>query len=225
MRAASLPTLRGRVRTQAMDDLRPLRSPRRPRKRPRTPNPEARSRLLDAANALIADQGVPRLRVEDVAQRAGLSVGTFYLYFESKKDLFTQLVVEHTRRLRERMRAAYAGPGSLEERIAASLDAYLDHVEENAKGFLYFRDAGTIQTTGGSLSSWAIRQHVEDLRPLLEEGMASGEFRPQPAELAAQAIVGLVQHMAGYWLEHREACSREELKRLLLRLTGVGLQR
>jgi len=59
------------------EDLRPIRRPRRPRKRPRTPNPEVRRRLMVAASELIHEQGVPQLRVEDVAARADLSVGTW----------------------------------------------------------------------------------------------------------------------------------------------------
>lgn len=208
-----------------MDDLRPIPRPRRPRKRPRTPNPEVRRRLMEAASELIHDQGVPQLRVEELASRAGLSVGTFYLYFDGKDDLFAQLVIEYTERLRERMRAAYAGPGELTERLRQSLVSYLEFVEENEKGFLYFRDAGTIQTPVGRLSSWALAQHAADLRPLLEEGMRTGVFRPLDPEQTAQAIVGLTQHMAGWWLEHRDECSREEIGHFLLSLTGVGLQR
>jgi AcrR family transcriptional regulator len=180
---------------------------------------------MEAASELIHEQGVPQLRVEEVATQAGLSVGTFYLYFDGKDDLFAHLVIDYTERLRERVRAAYAGPGTLIERMERSLEAYLAFVEENEKGFLYFRDAGTIQTRVGRLSTWAFDQHAADLLPLLEEGMASGEYRSMDPQRTAQAIVGLVQHMAGWWLEHRDECPREDLARFLLTLTGLGLQR
>jgi TetR/AcrR family transcriptional regulator len=180
---------------------------------------------MEAASSLIHEQGVPQLRVEEVASKAGLSVGTFYLYFDGKDDLFAHLVIEYTQRLRERMRESYDGPGSLTERLEHSLDAYLRFVEENEKGFLYFRDAGTIQTPVGRLSSWALDQHAADLRPLLEEGMKSGGYRSLDPQQTAQAIVGLTQHMAGWWLEHRDRCSRQELTHFLLSLTGLGLQR
>lgn len=207
----------------SQEDPRPIRKPRRPRKRLRTPNAEVRRRLTEAASELIHDQGVPQLRVEEVASRAGLSVGTFYLYFEGKEDLFANLVIDYTARLRERMREAYAGPGPLVDRLAQSLDAYLDFVEENEQGFLYFRDAGTVHTTVGRLSSWALEQHASDLRPLLEEGMKSGVYRVADIDQTAQAIVGVVQHMAGWWLEHRESCSREEIARFMQSFTGLGV--
>lgn len=177
---------------------------------------------MEAASGLIHEQGVPTLRVEEVAAQAGLSVGTFYLYFDGKDDLFAQLVIEYTERLRERMRAVYAGPGSLTERMERSLHTYLEFVAENEKGFLYFRDAGTIQTRVGRLSSWAFDQHAADLQPLLEEGIGSGELRGLDARLVAQAVIGQAQHMAGWWLEHRTEHTREEIAHFLLSLTGLG---
>ncbi len=208
-----------------MDDLRPIPRRRRPRKPARTPNPEALRRLLDAANELISEEGVPGLRVEDVARRAGLSVGTFYIYFQGKEDLFAKLVIEHTARLRKRMQEATSGPGTLAERISRALESYLAFVEENEKGFLYFREAGDIRTQSGSLATWAMNQHAQDLRPLLEEGIEAGTFRNEDPELLAQSMIGLIQHMAGWWLEHRDACSREELHNFVQRLTGRGLLR
>jgi AcrR family transcriptional regulator len=202
-----------------------VRRPRRAPRRPTTPNPDVRRRLLEAASDLIHEQGMPALRVEDVARRAGLSVGTFYLYFESKDELFAHVVVEYTERLRERMRASYDAAAPLLDRFARSLEAYLAFAAENEKGFLYFRDAGAIQTETGRLSSWVLEQHARDLQPLLEEGMADGTFRPDAPRLTAQALVGLTQHMAAFWLEHRDACSQEDLQRFLLTLTGRGMQR
>lgn len=202
--------------------IRPVASPKRARKKLRNPNPEMAARLLGAATELIREEGFAQLRVEEVAERAGASVGTFYLYFEGKDDLFVQLVVEHTKRLRERLAAAFAVGGSFAERMASAFDAYLDFVEENEAGFLYFRDSGTVDTTVGRLSTWAVDQHAADLRPMLEEAMSRGEIRREDPTLLAQATVGLVQHLAGFWLEHRDDWSREELVRFVNQLLMFG---
>lgn len=209
----------------ASDDepIRPRRPQRRPRRRPRNPNPEARRRLLEAARELIWEDGVPGLRVEKVAERAGLSVGTVYLYFDGKTDLFVQLVMEYTERLSERLREVYASEGPFAQRMLRALDAYLTFVDENRLGFLYFLDVGAIETTVGRLSTWALGRHADDLRPLLEAAMERGELRQQDPELLAQAIVGLLQHMAGWWVESGERYSREEMGRFLATLTGRGL--
>jgi AcrR family transcriptional regulator len=51
-------------------------------------------KLLEAGLAELADKGYQSLRVDDVTQRAGISHGTFYLYFASKEDMFSALVGE-----------------------------------------------------------------------------------------------------------------------------------
>lgn len=195
--------------------IRALPPVRRRRKQLRSPKPEVRRRLLEAANELIRDEGFPELRIEQVTERAGLSVGTFYLYFEGKDDLFTNLVVMHTESLRRQCQQAYAGPGLVLERLARGLNAYLDFIEENEKAFVYFRNSGSCETTAGSLTSWAFAQHAIDLQPLLEEGMQSGEIRSDDATLLTQAMLGLMQHLAGYWLENKERCTRAAIVKFL----------
>jgi AcrR family transcriptional regulator len=50
--------------------------------------PRTRTRLLDAGTQALADQGFHATRVDDVVRIAGVSHGTFYLYFANKDDLF-----------------------------------------------------------------------------------------------------------------------------------------
>jgi AcrR family transcriptional regulator len=48
--------------------------------------------LLEAALDLFAEKGYAATRLDDVAQRAGVSKGTLYLYFDSKENLFKAVV-------------------------------------------------------------------------------------------------------------------------------------
>ncbi len=59
----------------------------------RPPDPNAREGLIAAARVEFARSGIDHARVEDIARRAGLSKGAFYLHFESKDDVFRELVV------------------------------------------------------------------------------------------------------------------------------------
>ncbi|HEX2732452.1 MAG TPA: TetR/AcrR family transcriptional regulator [Polyangiaceae bacterium] len=60
----------------------------------RPSDPNARQRLLDAARHEFVSRGLDRTRVEDIARRAELSKGAFYLHFESKEQIFDELVFE-----------------------------------------------------------------------------------------------------------------------------------
>src|SRR5688500_13032654 len=48
--------------------------------------------LLEAALALFVEKGFAATRAEEVAQRAGVSKGTLYLYYPSKEELFKAVV-------------------------------------------------------------------------------------------------------------------------------------
>jgi AcrR family transcriptional regulator len=66
-----------------------------------TPSPRWRRRkqarpqeILDAALACFAEKGFAASRMDDIAERAGVTKGTIYLYFESKEAVFKALVRE-----------------------------------------------------------------------------------------------------------------------------------
>jgi len=48
--------------------------------------------ILHAAKDVFAERGYPASGVSDIIERAGVARGTFYLYFESKRTVFTALV-------------------------------------------------------------------------------------------------------------------------------------
>jgi AcrR family transcriptional regulator len=57
---------------------------------------EARpQQLLDAALVLFVEKGFAATRAEEVAQRAGVSKGTLYLYYPSKEELLKAVIREH----------------------------------------------------------------------------------------------------------------------------------
>lgn len=55
--------------------------------------PEERPRqILEAGLAVFGEQGLAAARLDDIAERAGISKGTIYLYFQSKDDLFREVI-------------------------------------------------------------------------------------------------------------------------------------
>lgn len=56
--------------------------------------------LLDAAEGLFSEQGYDAVGTPEIAQKAGVSVGTFYRYFEDKHEVYLEI-------MRRTMVAAY----------------------------------------------------------------------------------------------------------------------
>lgn len=73
----------------------------------------AHDALLDAARDEFARSGLERARVEDIARRAGISKGAFYLHFRTKDEAFREIVQRFLGALEDHARRRH----ELEDRI------------------------------------------------------------------------------------------------------------
>jgi len=65
----------------------------------RKADPQARASLVASARREFVKSGLARARVEDITGAVGLSKGAFYLHFESKESLFTELVASFSKEM------------------------------------------------------------------------------------------------------------------------------
>src|SRR6266566_2474036 len=134
-----------------------------------------RQELLAAATRVLAEKGLDRTKVTDIAAAADVGVGTFYLHFPDKEALFDAVVEETVRRLK----------------------ATVDAAREKARGPL-----AKIQAANRALIRRAQALFIADLEKTVREGIASGAFAPLPPALVAQAVVGMATQVISWWTEH-----------------------
>lgn len=159
---------------------------RRPEERPQE--------LLDAALDVFAERGYRVTRLEEVAERAGVSKGAVYHYFGGKEDLLVQAVesrIAATFTDIDRVLAHQNGPASVKLRLALRRAWQFWTTREFGQMFrLMF---GEIRNEFPHLfEKWILQGPVhgwEMLARLIEEGKRNGEFRPDAdAEAAARFI-------------------------------------
>jgi len=82
-----------------------------------------RAQVLRHAKRIFARKGYHRTNVADIISRARIARGTFYLYFENKKDLFEELLEQVLRELAFRIQRIRLGPGEPDpaEQLRANL--------------------------------------------------------------------------------------------------------
>jgi AcrR family transcriptional regulator len=85
------------------------------------PPDQRRQQLLDAATWVFARKGYRRAAISDVIARAGVARGTFYLYFDSKEQVFLAIVEDFHRRVS----AALAATGEPPEPGGGGPQAFL----------------------------------------------------------------------------------------------------
>lgn len=130
-----------------------------------------RSRLLDAASALMAERGLA-VSLKDVADAAGLGVGTVYRHLPDKAALVTAVIEPVFERMRVELAAAAAQPD--EQAFLGYLQALCEILTGNRLvADLFFGDETTEADLVGRLESLDREQ-----RDLLRRAQASGAVRP-----------------------------------------------
>jgi TetR/AcrR family transcriptional regulator len=97
-----------------------------------------RRSILNAARAVFFESGFKLATVDDVAERAEVSKGTVYLYFESKETILAHLLLEGLDELVADLEEAYAPDQEIasSERLRRLALAYLTFFQQNPH---YFR--------------------------------------------------------------------------------------
>lgn len=89
-----------------------------------------RAQVLRHAKRIFATKGYHRTNVADIIAQAGIARGTFYLYFENKKDLFEELLEQVVSELTMRIRRLrpQAGEPSPVEQLRSNLRRVMEFV-------------------------------------------------------------------------------------------------
>ena len=88
--------------------------------------PPSTERILMAAESIFGERGFGSVSVEDILNLADVSRATFYQHFKSKEELAAALFDRALEVLTESVLARFASETTLEGKIAAGLDVYLE---------------------------------------------------------------------------------------------------
>lgn len=145
--------------------------------------------LLSAALEVFAERGFAATRLEEVAQRAGVSKGTVYLYFDSKEALFKAAVESAV------IPALEAGEAIAANASVQPIDALRSFVfwwwekvgatELGALPKLLVAETGNFPELGKWFHDNLIMRGKRAAASIIARGIAAGDFRPlEPMDVA-----------------------------------------
>jgi TetR/AcrR family transcriptional regulator len=180
----------------------------RPEKRER--RKEARpGELLAAALDLFVEKGFAATRAEEVAQRAGVSKGTLFLYFPSKEELFKAVVREHIGgTIREAFSELPHFPGTSAELVHHMMQQWWERYgNTKASGIskLMMSEANNFPELAQFYQQEVIIPGHQLIQKVIERGMASGEFREVDIEYAVFSILAPIMFLI-MWKHSMSGC-------------------
>ncbi len=158
-------------------------------------------KLLEAAAQEFGQRGFHEAAITGITSRAGVALGTFYTYFESKEELFRALVRDMSQATRAHVAEAVRGAP---DRLAAErlgLAAFIAFTRRHPELYRIIEEAQFVAED-------VYREHyltfVEGYREGLAAATAKGQIVEGPDELRAWALIGMSVFLGmryGIWNE------------------------
>ena len=158
---------------------------------------QTRDKLLAAARTVFETKGYLETRVADICDEAGLAHGTFYIYFQTKEDIFHTLVdtVIADRFLVTEVPEDYHG--TVVDRFAYTLRQYFAEYMRDRKFSRIVEQVATFDERMRERRMKIRREFRQRIQHGIERLQAQGAADPDiSAELTAEAIVSMVSNFA-----------------------------
>jgi len=145
---------------------------------------EKRKRILDSAIKVFAKTGYSDARIQDVAEEAGVSHGTVYIYFKNKDALFMSIFQEILGELIQYISSEIQKEKNAEDKIRRIISMQLDIIEENpdlTKLILieFPRSGNFLNDSNTNVLSRYIDLISDVLKQGIDEGIFSIEMRTE----------------------------------------------
>jgi AcrR family transcriptional regulator len=158
-----------------------------------------RNAILDAAEAVFAERGFHGARIQDIAERARIAVGTVYNHFADKDDVLAAMLELRSEELIARLRPSRGDPKPFQARLRARVARVLSYVEAHRAFFAIANEQGMFAGTAapGARAAPKRLRRVERFRAifrtLVEEGIASGDLEPLRGDALVRFFGGTIR--------------------------------
>ena len=167
-------------------------SPASDGKAPRTARGERTLRkILDAAQAEFGERGFAESSIVGITQRAGVALGTFYTYFDSKEAIFGAVVSDMSAQVRDHVAPAFKDATSALDGERRALESFLQFARKH-------RDVYRIVDESEFVDPVAYREHYETtakriaarLSVARDKGEIAEDLSDSDLDIAAWAVMG-----------------------------------
>jgi AcrR family transcriptional regulator len=176
-----------------------------------------RQKLIDAAEHVFGGAGYHQAGIVEITQRAGVGLGTFYLYFPDKHAIFADLVRTLNHRLRADIQARVAALDDRVDQEIAGFDAFFKFLEQHRNLYQVIRQAESVDP---SLHRWhyetLAKGYVRGLRAAQGQGQIARDLDPEALAFALMGIAEAFGMRWVYWDKKRPTAPVRRTMRLMI---------
>ena len=143
-----------------------------------------RNTILKAARRLFFDKGFKAVTVDQIAAKSEVSKGSIYLCFESKEEIYTQILIADNIMLYERIKNFASIEASATQLLQEFARIYVDYFLNDKELFrilmTFMMQTGQMHLTDNQ-STELIRttnENISVISQILQKGVDNGEFKP-----------------------------------------------
>ena len=163
--------------------------------------PEDRpDQIIKAALEVFGECGLANARLQDIAERAGVSKGTIYLYFPNKEELFREMIRQTAVAAIERAEHAVVS-GTPSNQLIAFMRSYWAFVRTPVFITIYRLVLGELHQFPDLAKFYAsevVARGQKLLSGIISRGIEAGDFRDMDPMVAARMLVAIIV-MNGIW--------------------------
>jgi len=168
---------------------------------------QRRKYILECAERLFAEKGFAGVTVADIAKATEFSVGSLYLFFDSKEALIKELLFERMKQIHEIISAQATAKIPAREKLGNSVDKLVDMFVEHIDFFkLYIMEVKGTELCPppkefGMEVHKLVKANYDALVSIFEQGIKEGAFRDDIAPLHMALFLESSMHcLVGYML-------------------------
>ena len=165
--------------------------------RPETKGERTRRRLLEAAEQVFADLGYHDASIVKITEAAGVAMGTFYLYFAGKQEIFDVLVEDLNTRIRHAMSEASGKGVTRLEQERLGFEAFFRFTAEHPALYRVIRQAEFV-------SPRMLHLHYDRLAEGYIKGLTAakerGEISIEDPVVTAWALMAVGEMVGMRWI-------------------------
>ena len=183
--------------------------------------------ILRAARPVFVEKGYHQTHVSDIIDAAGIARGTFYLYFDSKTAIFSELLDLSMGELRAAIVGVERGPDAppVELQLASTVQRLLRTVVGNRllTTFLVREAVGLDEEIDARLKTF-YEDLLKYIRETLDEGQRMGFLRTMDTEVGAFCILGTIKQFMEQVVMHDRDVPKEDIDRLAIAVLDFNLR-